>query len=438
MKVMRFLLGLSSPLFRKGYLCLLFFGLIFFAACGAIEPLPSLEDAEAAGIIMSRAYFDNAQPDDHEIVLVEQQDIKVDVSYTASVVFPIQQDLHFQALAGELSLYAEVGQRVQQGDLLARLTFDKDTRLELDIFTARQRLDQFNADFTTERSRRTAAIAAARESIAALYNDDNDYDYDDENDNGNNNEYTRQQIYLEIRLMETDLERYIFNSSITRTELQHELDILEGLLGGEEIRAPFDGLIIYCARPTAAIHWNPTIITIVDDDVLYFQITMNVGQPPMGLYSNIRHDDIITIATRTIHEVNGVERPLLEFDARVVTDSWAARGNRTQHTFWLVPADFQSFYDDVLLIETDGLPGLHLLQDVALQAQVEVTLALNSPVLPVAAVRFEDRIRDPQNYVFVYSNGILGRRFVETGAQAGGYVQIISGLDVGIQVVIIR
>jgi multidrug efflux pump subunit AcrA (membrane-fusion protein) len=53
--------------------------------------------------------------------------------------------------------------------------------------------------------------------------------------------------------------------------------------------------------------------------------------------------------------------------------------------------------------------------------------------VPLAAVHEEDR----RTFVYIYDEGRLGKRYVQAGFTGGGYVQIISGLEAGVRVVIL-
>jgi len=401
-----------------GWLVSLIFGLFFFAACTTGEQSNfTLADAESAGLIMSQAQFEDAVEDgSFEIVQAELQDITAVSTFVAPIVFPTEQFLYFQAREGALNVYVEMGQRVRQGDLLARLTFEMDARLELDYFAARQRLEQFEEGYAAEHSRRTAEIAAARENMADL---DEDTDED-----------TRRQAYLQLQLLELGLQRHIFNSNSTRSTLQSQAAALSELTTGEEIVAPFDGIVTFVVSPPHNLGIGPPIVAIADDSIFFFQITSNER------YNIIRHGDILDLRVAGMQEVDGVYQPLLEFDARVVTESWAS-GMRDEFTYWLVPVDMDSFNQGVQLIETDGLPGIHNLIGSIIRTNIEAIHVQNSLVLPTSAVRFEE---PRHHYVFVYNDGRPSRRFVQVGIQVGarsGATQIISGLEAGTQVVIL-
>ncbi|MCL2377282.1 MAG: hypothetical protein FWC76_07810 [Defluviitaleaceae bacterium] len=379
------------------------FGLLFLSACTeATQRGFEIADAEAAGIIMPQGlHSDDSEGQNFQIIEVSRQDMTTNTNSTAQLIFPIEQHLYFQGQEGSVVLLVEEGQYVREGDVLARRAIDADARLEIAYSAAKLRLEQFEEGFAREHSARLAEIADARQH----------------------------QSSLELALLEIGLERFVFNSNIARSAIQDEVTALADTIRGEEIVAPFDGMVIFTISGPYNLLWNPRIITIVDHNLFFYQFTISAGGSMN--YNTIRHGDIITLRSNERHVVDGAERPVLEFDGRIVTDSWAS-GERNSFTYWLVPVDMDG------LLETDGLLNadnpLHTLFSMNFTAQIEILRAENNLTLPIAAVHAEDR----RNFVFVYNEGRLGKRYVHAGLRGGGYVQIISGLEDGAQVVILR
>jgi len=359
----------------------------------------TLQNAEATGLIMPLdALAAGDENLSHQTARVELNDIIVTANFTSSIVFPIQQDLEFDATEGELLILIEEGSRVAAGDAIARLAFGMDTRLELEFFSANQQLVQSHTDFAAEQARRQAEIAAAPSGS------------------------------LEQQLLQTQLARFELSSQTAINNLEYAVANLENRLLGEVIYAPFDGVITFIAHPNHNIRWNPVIATIIDDSRFYFQITIGDATQALGRYNNIGHGDILALRSTARHTVGGIEQPMLDFEAQVVSDSWAS-GLRSNFTYLLTPADKQGFLDDVAAVGIE----LHHLTDLAIMAHVYIVHAYNAPTLPSDAVRLEE----PLNYVFVYNNGRLSRRYVQVGARAGGLSEILSGIDIGTEVVIL-
>jgi multidrug efflux pump subunit AcrA (membrane-fusion protein) len=62
-----------------------------------------------------------------------------------------------------------------------------------------------------------------------------------------------------------------------------------------------------------------------------------------------------------------------------------------------------------------------------LRARPEVRLAADAVILHRRAVMTENN----QHYVYIYDNGVTGKRFVQTGPSVGDNIQILSGLSPG-------
>ena len=409
MKVTGFLSGLK----RCRYIVPLSFGLLFLTACGMGEQSGfTLTDAEQAGLIMPRTHFEDASGDSiFEIVQVGMQDITSGTTFLAPIVFPSERNLSFQATEGEISFYVELGQRVRQGDVLARLTFDLNIRLEMDYFAIRQQIYLLEENFEQELSRRRAQINAAGNEEA--------------------DEYTRRQARLALQLLELDLERFILNHNISRDALENQAAALHNFINGEEITAPFDGIVTYLTLYPVDLRSNPVIATVADENIFFFQITLGDGHPLLRYYNIIRRGDIITL-----HSGDD-----LEFDAVIVTDSWAS-GQRAQFIYWLKPADMQGFNETMRQISPGDAPNLHSIFYFAPRANVDVIVAQDALVLQANAVHSENPLTYAvftyNYYVFIYNEGRPSKRYVQTGIRSGGLVQIVSGLEVGDRVVIMQ
>ena len=110
-----------------------------------------------------------------------------------------------------------------------------------------------------------------------------------------------------------------------------------------------------------------------------------------------------------------------------VSDIWVG-GTRDHFHQWLLPLDTETF-----MYQLDGMDFTERL-GLNLTASTDFVLSRGDVLLPAAAVQPED-VRD---FVFVYNEGMLGKRYVQTGARHGGMVQIIAGIEPGEMVVIFR
>ena len=399
---------------RKSILAVLLIGLLVFSGCTAVGQGFTLEDATAAGMLLPFEELAGADfGSEFEVVEVIRQDLITNAQIPFWLNFPVRETLTFTATEGDLTLYARIGQAVQEGDVLARLAFDSTVELELAYFNANQRLRRFEESFTTERQRRLSAIAALRA------------------------EPSSSQTALEIQHLETGLQVFELTNQANREALQDEVGTWYQLLTGEYIIAPGDGMVI------AIDGTGPqTSITIADCSVFFLRFVME-RRPELRRqhYDLMGHGEIFTLhSAETYEDEYGEEHPYLQFDARVVTDIWAS-GERNLFIYSLRPVDKDGLLDVLNSLveefneEFDGgyAHPLYILLQKDIVTDVEVVHAPNALTLHTRAIREEGS----QNYVFIYNDGNPGKRFIQVdSARVGNYVSILTGLDEGTKVVI--
>jgi hypothetical protein len=133
--------------------------------------------------------------------------------------------------------------------------------------------------------------------------------------------------------------------------------------------------------------------------------------------------------------------PRIEFETRVVTDSWAA-GQRQTVMYLLKPTDIDGLTDKLLAI--DGGNPIITIRSLRLSAQVEYIAAPKGITLPTSAIEREhirsqnDVFLAEQRFVYIYIDGNVEKRNIEIGETVGGYVHIITGIDEDAKVVISR
>jgi len=368
------------------------FGLFLLSACGRGEQQTfALADAEDYGIIIS---YEAVVEWELQVAEAIRQDITGEENFVAQLVFPITEHLHLQNTRGELTLLAEEGQRVMEGDVLARLVFDADARAEMNYLTARRNLEQIEENFTQEHNERLSQISDARARIAGL--------------EGN----ARRRALLELELLEVGLERFLLVGRTNRDTARDEVAAIEHALTTEEIIAPFDGMISFVTSHPNNLDRNPRIISIVNDDVFFFRLSHSHNFNIMG------RGDIVTLS------VDG-----FEFDTQVVTDSWAG-GERSSFTYWLAPMSSNDIYEAALSAGAEN-PMLTLL-NARTTARVDTIRAVDTIVLPRRAFRNDGR----GDFVYVYNDGRTSKRYINAGLRTTNYGQVISGLEPGTQVVI--
>lgn len=399
---------------RKSILIVSLIGLLAFSGCGAMGQSFTLEDATAAGMLMPFNELAGADfGSDFEVVEVVRQDLIGNARIAFQLYFPIREALVFTANEGDLTLYVRRGQAVQEGDILARLSFDATVELELAHFNANQRLRQFEEILTSERERRQAAIADLRAESGY-----------------------EQQTALEIQRLETGLQIFELTNQARGYALREDVAAIYQLLTGENLIAPFDGIVL-------AINYigTNTRITVADCSVFFLKFeTFFEPERRRQHYDLMGHGDIVAMRSlETYDDEHGEEQPYLQFDAQVVTEVWAS-GRRMLYTYLLRPVHEERLFDaleqlaEELDEEVDSRHPLYILMQKTIFADVDVVYASNALTLPAGAIREEAN----EYYVFIYNDGNHGKRYVQVdGTRLGGYVTVLSGLDEGTKVVIL-
>jgi len=356
--------------------------------------------------------MDSTEGQSFEIITAFLGDIVSDFGVPVGIHYTTHRHLYFDNNSGIFTLNVENGQLVRADDVLAHLSMENEI-MEVDRVEAEWRLNRFNRSVANDQ--RWLDLENARNDLA-IANDSN----------------WRQQA-LRVAQLELRYERFRFDTENTRQDLQQALDDIDKILAGEYLRAPFDGMVLSVTRTpnNTTMEGRPRILTLVDENEFLFVINVDEHQFRTAAAAHARligYGDVLTV--RSLALVEGGERPLLEFEARVVSDPWGA-GQRDRLTYWLVPADREALIEK--LYEIDPYAPMFALSALNFSSRLHVTLVDNGVLLPIAAVYPEDR----RNFVYVYEDGRLSKRYVSTGIRFGGYVHIVSGLEPGVQVVVL-
>ncbi|MCL2226361.1 MAG: hypothetical protein FWB97_01855 [Oscillospiraceae bacterium] len=400
------------------------FALLFFlSACGGegvVRQGYSVESAIEAGVLMAEGVDSNDRA--LEIVQATRRDLTISTALRPRFVFPIEQQLFFphrhdgELLMGHVTVLVESGQSVNEGDALARLTFDAEARHEIDYLAARQSLEQFEEDFIRERNRRNAEIAEARREQGLMEG------------------AAAQQASLVIRQSELALERFISSSAVTRSALAEAVEFFAQTLDGAVLRAPIDGMVHSVATCGIFVSSHNHIMSIVDYNVFFYEITVRASQHATDFYNVIGRGDILTLrgslnlGDSESDDENGEP---IEIDVRVVTDSWVS-GQRGVFTYLLAPVDKEGLFEYLGIIAA-GYNPVYILRSIPVTVQLAVTAALDSVTLPIRAVHAEAG----RQFIYIYNEGALGKRYVHATNRIGGYAQIVTGIESGTQVVIL-
>jgi hypothetical protein len=360
---------------------------ILFAACGRLEAAAS-DDALVAqavqnGIIISpdaleggRIAFSTEEAEEGSIV--RSMDSQVNLH------FPVTVDLSFERGGGRLDYRnANTMQFVSEGDVLMRVVFDE-AALRMEEQQLLLRMGEADRRHNSERARRRADIETFRNEVPSHMNE---FDIEIHN--------------LRLEGMEDDYNHMIHGHQVQVRENNRQLEEIRIRLAGEELIAPFDGVVFWANPMRVGSVVESWMIMITLYDYNSFQLLTR------GTAELFRYGDIITVT-----DVNEIERL-----ARVVSDPLANIAIReNNYEFILEPLDdidASHFFPGVvsasaLLINTDGV------------------------LVPSRAINNEDQRR----FVFIYEDGIIRRRFVQTGAFHMDRTQIIDGVEAGQLVVL--
>ena len=357
-----------------------------------------------------------AQETHHSLATAHIGQLTHTAQFSVNLHFPIQHDLHFESDTGNFTLFTEDGHHVSEGEKLAILTLDGEQfdneRAEINRIQAEIRLQQFDQATASEANRRRTEIGNARFYAEHAISDA---------------ELTR--LLINLAQLELRYDRFRFETANTRNELIRELDELRSAVTGEYLLATLDGTV----RSIAVTQYGtfegrqPRILSLVDEEIFFF--TIQTRQQTIPAMSGIlNYGDIVTIQSQS--PAYRGSPPTLSFDARVVTDPWAA-GTRNDPLFWLVPVDMEGLME--ILYEIDPYDPIQVLRAFFLETSITYIVADYGVLVPHNAIHTQDRLF----FTFVYEQGDIIRRFVNPHIRGGAYSHIITGIDAGEQVVIL-
>jgi multidrug efflux pump subunit AcrA (membrane-fusion protein) len=333
---------------------------------------------------------------DYPMVQVALGDILRSSDLSVRLESAVQRDLHFKNDGGRFSeVYVGLWDFVREGDVLAEIVFDNEALLA-ERGQILLRINQFEEQYINDRMNWLNRLHAAQEYTADPHE----------------SEWEIHQLHY-MRL-EIEYERFEYQQQLRRDELAKQLKDVDERLEGEQLTAPFDGLISYAlpGRIDAPVHTWQRIFTITDVSAYFF--TLNASK------DIVRYGDVFAVSGRSGEIV---------FDVRVVSDPVSPLLPQNTYTYWLSPVD-TSFEQ---LMAAHGLE-LTDLRGIGFTATPLNMAVRDVMVLPRRAVLPEDK----KSFVYLHEDGIFKKRYVQTGFGFGDEVQIISGLEVGQWVVLMQ
>jgi hypothetical protein len=218
---------------------------------------------------------------------------------------------------------------------------------------------------------------------------------------------------LSLARRELEYERFIFNGSQTRLNFEKQLQDIDERLAGEQLIAPFDGIItfVFSGRIDSPVRSWTRMFTVVDDSSIYFSVSA-----PMDI---VRYGDVFPVTDRSGD---------IRFDVRVVSDPIVTNLRDSTYTFTLYPADGNNFAGLMAEMEMSIVQMAQL----NFHASPLAMAARNALIVPRRAVFPEDG----KNYVLLNEDGIIKKRYVKIGFSFADEIQIITGLEAGQSVVL--
>ena len=365
--------------------------IIVLSACDADRSGADLSAVIAEGILVPPDFEAAAgsflEP---QLVTVTRGDFTRSVNTPVTVEFAMSHNLSFEHSGGWYR-GPMVGYRamVEAGDVLAAKYFYISELMVVERYRLILEIEQFEAGYTAQRTERLQTIRETRTAMNAAAGNE------------------REALRLQLRRLEVQLEQFTANAQETRQNYQEQLEDMYRYT--ERIYAPFDGIIVWSMliRDITQVTAGVPVLAIAEADTLVFHVT--------SMADIIRHGNILTIRAEDI-----------SFDAVVVADTLV--GGRTQFIrFTLQPLDIEALFTT---LENLGLTLLDL-SDMEPVVEINEVLIHNALKLPADAIRQEDLVE----YVLIYNEGRIMKRFVSTGFALHNYVQVLMGVEEGQMVV---
>jgi len=368
---------------------------LLLTACGAAaadDVEDQLSALEAQGILNPTHIGD---PQGANFTLYEAQVgvIAQDVALQASLYFPVVRQLYFARTNGYFSgVFVQMGDRVQAGDVLAELHFDNEA-LEIEREIAATNLRLFETRVREDEENRRHAIEAARFALERADEDD----------------WVQQT--LDLQRLEIRLAEFLQQTAQQRQHYINTIAQLDERIAPVQVIAPFAGVVTFTNQMLAGTYirgW-PRLVTVVDDSIIRF--SMQAG------LSIVRFGDVFPLQLP-----NGGE-----LDVRVISDPLLTGRAGQTASFTLLPTDEAAVWDFV----NDMGYYPHAMTHFTFTAVPHIIRASGHVVIDSRAVHSGD-----DDFVYIYYEGQLSKRYITTGAQLGNQVEILSGIDAGERVVI--
>ena len=348
-----------------------------------------------------------------ELILFKVFNGQIERSFQISTqpVFPINEILTFENIPEFMieplhsygffsGVFVQEGDFVYKGDVLAEIFLEhSDELFEIELFDLKNERNHFVASFESARLTLLMEIDRIRTDLIFA------------------NEADARVLELRLKRMELQLEVFEEESQISLDNIDYRISKHIEQKNKLRIYAPFDGVITFINSTPAGTMWRDVthispagqrgIIQIINHESIFFTANSNID--------TLRFGDIVTIREHA---------GLFEFNARVASDPLASPVSRSGNfDFILVPVNLKIFDDELFRY---GYERIDLI-NIPLHVFPSVTLADNGIIGHRLAVHQENH----RNFVFVYKEGNIRKRYVEIGVSFGNYVQILAGVKPG-------
>lgn len=374
--------------------------LLCLPACALLQanPAPSagneFQNAVSNGLI---AQVDSLEVKDTDYNLAEAVIGRLSRNYDVKVSLfsPVRRDLYFKHDGGRLKkVYVSTNNRVSKGDVLAEIVFDQESLLA-EREQLMLRISQSEKQFDNDNAQRQNTLEQMKNDFRP----------------GMSDEETELQS-LRLQRQELDYRKFVYQYEQTCKAQNKQLAEIDEKLAGEQILSPYDGVIKFAfnAKENSLVRSWTKAITVEDDSIIQFAL-----QGPIDI---IRYGDVFTVT----------DNKELSFEARVVYDPILTDTREGQYTYVIAPTDKEAFTQ----MMTENNLTLQNLNSRGLVGSPLAFEADNVLIVPRNAIQPEDT----KQFVYLYEDGIIKKRYVQTGLTYMDEIQILTGLQAGQLVVL--
>lgn len=416
------------------YILATIFILIFVSSCTTAIPTnnESLESLIEDGVL---AYFNIEEAEawlpDFELIQIARGSANIDWSIPVNIEFPqlyhVRFDAEFTAGSGWgigplTNQYAHfsgigsirAGHHLQEGDFIAELTFETPESVVIARHALELERQQFETTF--ERNHQARLIEIANLEMDVEFADEGEWEI----------------AALRLQIAQLTYAQFISASENTRSQFETRLENINAPTATQRLYSPVTGVVVtttqhfgqgmfrnvpHVGGAAGGVVPGRRVLAIADE--MQMQMVASSGA------HLLRYGEVLR-ATRMGSDAH--------FYVTVSTDPFTANIRREgSHRILLepLPGELERFaYQEAGI--TDILEATRWLAAATLRVHPSSPLYTDSIVVDRRAVLDENH----RNFVMLYENGEIGKRYVIVGNSFGGNVQILAGLEEGQQILL--